>query len=116
MWANYPSLTDASKRWTEYENLYDFWKLKQDYKEFKPKQPAPVQPAQRGPEIALKNTIGPIKCSYCLENAKSKAQVCLHCGSYLCMACAYLRCATYKCEGAKPTEPQEPASQIDGLF
>jgi hypothetical protein len=87
-WFHYPSLEKLDELFRPYEALLESYHLKQDY-------------ATESPlEVAIKARKSVVKCIYCHTELQHKAQVCLHCGGFMCLECAPTqpKCPTLGCQ------------------
>ena len=73
--------------WSEIHNAYQTYLVKQDYLDASPLV------------IAIKSKKSEVKCIYCKESLSKKAQVCLDCGGFICLACSpeLEKCPTLGC-------------------
>jgi len=88
-WFYYPNLEKVGGgSWVPLENMHESFLLRQDY--------ATEPPLA----VAIKSRKSAVKCIYCHSELEHRAQVCLHCGGFLCLECAPTqeKCPTLGCQ------------------
>lgn len=78
-WSNWFKLPDFVKaeNWVDFERAWDVFGVKQAYA-----KEAPLA-------VAIKaRKLSGMHCLYCKETLEDRAQVCLKCGSFVCVLCA----------------------------
>jgi hypothetical protein len=84
-WYYYPSFTLYA---TGFDRIYEEYKVRRTYE------------AETPLMIAIQTRQSEVKCIYCHSQLQAKAQVCLKCGGFLCLACAPTveKCPTLGCQ------------------